>query len=208
MLDSWPRRTEYGSNSTVETLLCHLPIHFSIITSYWFNPGKYPDMNWNLNEKLVDWYVKHELKHNKLGPTKSVYFLSLLFNHTHTTELFVRNIGVRQNTKLKCEQQWNGPAYIHMQTDLNILSKIDIYTCYIQIFWMKCASVIAKFFVLHMSMRNRVLNGYTVFLYLTRVKSGNFGHQVNSDIHLKTVEIQMRRVFYEPSRLDYYSLLS
>ena len=26
-----------------------------------------------------------------------------------------------------------------------------------------------------------------------RVKSGNCGHQVNSDIHLKTVEIQMRR---------------
>ena len=25
-----------------------------------------------------------------------------------------------------------------------------------------------------------------------RVKSGNFGHQVNSDIHLQTVEIQMR----------------
>ena len=27
-----------------------------------------------------------------------------------------------------------------------------------------------------------------------RVKSGNFGHQVNSDIHLKTVEIQMKRL--------------
>ena len=27
-----------------------------------------------------------------------------------------------------------------------------------------------------------------------RVKSGNFGHQVNSDIHLHTVEIQMRRL--------------
>ena len=26
------------------------------------------------------------------------------------------------------------------------------------------------------------------------VKSGNFGHQVNSDIHLQTVEIQMRRL--------------
>ena len=25
-----------------------------------------------------------------------------------------------------------------------------------------------------------------------QVKSGNFGHQVNSDIHLQTVEIQMR----------------
>ena len=27
-----------------------------------------------------------------------------------------------------------------------------------------------------------------------RVKSGNFGHQVNSDIHLQTVEIQMRLI--------------
>ena len=27
-----------------------------------------------------------------------------------------------------------------------------------------------------------------------RVKSGNFGHQVKSDIHLQTVEIQMRRL--------------
>ena len=26
------------------------------------------------------------------------------------------------------------------------------------------------------------------------LKSGNFGHQVNSDIHLQTVEIQMRRI--------------
>ena len=28
----------------------------------------------------------------------------------------------------------------------------------------------------------------------TRVKSGNFGHQVNLDIHLQTVEIQLRRL--------------
>ena len=27
-----------------------------------------------------------------------------------------------------------------------------------------------------------------------RVKSGNFGHQVNLDMHLQTVEIQMRRL--------------
>ena len=27
-----------------------------------------------------------------------------------------------------------------------------------------------------------------------RVKSGNFGHQVNSDIHLQTLEIQMSRL--------------
>ena len=32
-----------------------------------------------------------------------------------------------------------------------------------------------------------------VLVYI-RVKSGNFGHQVNSDIHLQTVEIQMRRL--------------
>ena len=29
---------------------------------------------------------------------------------------------------------------------------------------------------------------------LSRVKSGNLGHQVNSDIHLPTVEIQIRRL--------------
>ena len=29
---------------------------------------------------------------------------------------------------------------------------------------------------------------------LSRVKSGNFRHQVNSDIHLKTVEILKRRL--------------
>ena len=29
---------------------------------------------------------------------------------------------------------------------------------------------------------------------LSRVKSGKFGHQVNSDTHLQTEEIQMRRL--------------
>ena len=33
-----------------------------------------------------------------------------------------------------------------------------------------------------------------MYLQSMRVKSGNFGHQVNSDIHLQTVEIQMRRL--------------
>ena len=28
-----------------------------------------------------------------------------------------------------------------------------------------------------------------------RVKSGNFGHQVNSDIHFQTVEIRLIRIF-------------
>ena len=32
------------------------------------------------------------------------------------------------------------------------------------------------------------------FFSLTRVKSGNFGHQVNSGIRLQTVEIQMGRL--------------
>ena len=32
------------------------------------------------------------------------------------------------------------------------------------------------------------------FLRFDRVKSGNFEHQVNSDIHFQTVEIQMRRL--------------
>ena len=38
----------------------------------------------------------------------------------------------------------------------------------------------------------------------TRVKLGNFGHQVNSDIPLQTVEIQMRR----PSHQDFHCLLT
>ena len=35
---------------------------------------------------------------------------------------------------------------------------------------------------------------YTLSGKKNRVKSGNFGHQVNSDIHWQTVEIQMRRL--------------
>ena len=34
-------------------------------------------------------------------------------------------------------------------------------------------------------------------VWVVRVKSGNFGHQVNSDMHLLTLEIQMS---YEPSQ--------
>ena len=34
-----------------------------------------------------------------------------------------------------------------------------------------------------------------------RVKSGNFGYQVNSDIHLQTVEIQMRRLLISRLRI-------
>ena len=34
----------------------------------------------------------------------------------------------------------------------------------------------------------------SVYGFRSRVKSGNFGHQVNLDIHLQTVEIQMRRL--------------
>ena len=43
-----------------------------------------------------------------------------------------------------------------------------------------------------------------ILVCLCRVKSGNFGHQVNSDIHLQTVEIQMR----QPSHQDFHCLLS
>ena len=31
-------------------------------------------------------------------------------------------------------------------------------------------------------------------IHVNRVKSGKFGHQVNSDTRLQTVEIQMRRL--------------
>ena len=33
-----------------------------------------------------------------------------------------------------------------------------------------------------------------IFCCIARVKSGNLGHQVNSDIHLQTVEIHMRHL--------------
>ena len=39
----------------------------------------------------------------------------------------------------------------------------------------------------------RILRSKILFTY-TCVKSGNFGHQVNSDIYLQTVEIQLRRL--------------
>ena len=44
-----------------------------------------------------------------------------------------------------------------------------------------------------------------------RVKSGKFGHQVNSDTDLQTVDIQMRRLLMsrlEPSHQDFHCLLS
>ena len=43
-----------------------------------------------------------------------------------------------------------------------------------------------------------------------RVKSGNFGQRVNSDIRLQTVKIQMRRLIKsrEPSHLDFHCLLN
>ena len=37
---------------------------------------------------------------------------------------------------------------------------------------------------------------FTLNLLTIRVKSGNFGHQVNSDIHLPKVEIQMSRLIW------------
>ena len=36
--------------------------------------------------------------------------------------------------------------------------------------------------------------GLAKFSYMYRVKSAKFGHQVNSDTHLQTVNIQMRRL--------------
>ena len=41
-----------------------------------------------------------------------------------------------------------------------------------------------------------------------RAKSGYFGHQVNSDIHLQTVDIQMRRLPYGPFHQDFHCLLN
>ena len=41
------------------------------------------------------------------------------------------------------------------------------------------------------------------------VKSGNFGHQVNSDIHLQTVDGNPDETApYEPSHQDFHCLLS
>ena len=54
---------------------------------------------------------------------------------------------------------------------------------------LKTGNVIPKFSVLH---------------NVNKVKSANFGHQINSDIHLQTVEILMRR----PSHQDFHCLLS
>ena len=42
---------------------------------------------------------------------------------------------------------------------------------------------------------NDRLQIFQVVFYKIRVKSGKFGHQVNSDTHLQTVYIQMRRLF-------------
>ena len=41
---------------------------------------------------------------------------------------------------------------------------------------------------------SKVLLTYITLSCKYRVKTGNFGHQVNSDIHLQTVKILMRRL--------------
>ena len=47
------------------------------------------------------------------------------------------------------------------------------------------------------------------FLNITsRVKSWNFGHQVNSGTHLQTVKNPDETAPYEPSHLDFHCLLS
>ena len=43
-------------------------------------------------------------------------------------------------------------------------------------------------------MHEVLVNQLVKLAQVSRVKSGNFGHQVNSDIHLQTVEVQMRRL--------------
>ena len=47
------------------------------------------------------------------------------------------------------------------------------------------------------------LSPNSIILVFSRVKSGNFGYHVNSEIHLQTVEIQMRRFL-----VDFHFLLS
>ena len=42
----------------------------------------------------------------------------------------------------------------------------------------------------------------------SKVKTGNFGRQVNSDIHLQTLEILGETAPYEPSHQDFHCLLS
>ena len=39
----------------------------------------------------------------------------------------------------------------------------------------------------------RIILGHVSYI---RVKSGNFGHQVNSDLRFQTMEIQIRRLIY------------
>ena len=46
----------------------------------------------------------------------------------------------------------------------------------------------------HCNFGLRRLQNYKGGEALNRVKSGKIGHQVNSDTHLQTVEIQMRRL--------------
>ena len=48
---------------------------------------------------------------------------------------------------------------------------------------------------------------YLVLSAQFRVKSGNFRHQVNSDIHLRTVKLD-EMAPYEPSHQEFYRLFS
>ena len=51
---------------------------------------------------------------------------------------------------------------------------------------------------------------YAYFFHLRCyvVKPGNFGHQVNSDVHLQSVENPDETAPYEPSHQDFHCLLS
>ena len=87
LVECWTRGQDvYGSNSAIGAMLCPLARHFIIITSYWFNPGVCLDIIEKLNEKLVNWYLKYQLKYNAFGPAfvsiKVVCtFLSLILAH-------------------------------------------------------------------------------------------------------------------------------
>ena len=58
--------------------------------------------------------------------------------------------------------------------------------------------------------RSRLYTGVYTPIMLKKaiyIKSGNLGHQVNSDIHLQIVEIQMRRLLMSKSHQDFHCLL-
>ena len=53
----------------------------------------------------------------------------------------------------------------------------------------------------------KIISRKQIYIF-DRVKSGNFGHQVNSDVHLQTVENLDETAPYEPSHQDFHCLFS